>query len=110
MKEKLVKRLSLDPASAFSSLRIPSRVQNPTTTFLGVVVLHSLQYRHPRCYPSNFNTRTSIFRNLITYLYSETHISSSTVLTNNLQNLRGKILLLQSPPFWTIVDKTGIDK
>src|SRR3954470_5937790 len=97
MKEKLSKRLSLDPSSAFSLLRIPSRVPNPLTTFLGVVVLHSLRYRHPRCYPSNFNTRTSFFRNLITCLYSETHISSSPVLTNNLQNLRGKTLLLQSP-------------
>ena len=38
------------------------------------------------------------------------NISSSTVLSNNLQNLRGKTLHLQSPPFWTIVDKTGIDK
>ena len=38
-------------------------------------------------------------------LYSKHTLVPRLFLLNNLQNLRGKNLLLQSPPFWTIVDK-----
>src|ERR1041385_7473290 len=75
-KEKLVKKLSLHPASAFSSLRFYSRASSFSTTFLGgrlpsKVSVDDCSFAAVSC-PSTFYLQTPFFRNLSICLYSKT--------------------------------------
>src|SRR3954463_6611422 len=81
MKEKLVKRLSLDPAPAFSSLRIPSRVPNPTTTLFRGRRPSLLSVGTPSELSFELLNANSILQGPNNLFILETHISSSTVFS-----------------------------
>ena len=97
MKEKLVKRLSLDPAPAFSSLRTPSRDPDAQTTFLGVDVLHCSSMKTPSLFSYELLYANSILQEPNDLFILETHISSSSVFAQQSPKPSGQEFALTAP-------------
>src|SRR4051812_3116342 len=96
-KEKLVKILSLRPASALFSLRFYSRASSFSMTFLGSSSFKGFGNELQLCCSDlSFDLlhANSILSEPKYLFILENNISSSTALSNNVQNLRGQNLLL----------------
>ena len=99
MKEKLVKRLSLDPAPTFSLLCIPSRDPSPLddifggrhSSMLSVGTLSELSF--------GLLKANSILQEPNNLFMLETHISSSTVFAQQSPKPSGQEFALTISPF-----------